>query len=277
MSWIEAAYLIASNSMPTCGKPAKNNQMVQCLPTVGIFCDRIAQIRSFTSRMQQSDHRDDVELRNLRDSPYTHGLQSRVEFDRNPSTWRRLFGKSIVNSFNRGKSRSRRSQFTSGIILAERAVSYLLSSTYFRCRQILENLRSLITMTSRWRIGTETCTITTLSVFCLCITLLVWTVSVKRVGDGFATIYAGKCDFVASKTTQVQLIMNVLSSLVLGTSSYYMQTLTAPTRKDIDRTHARGQWLDVGSPSVRNLIFLGPTKRLHWVLLLVGCIPLHIL
>ena len=225
----------------------------------------------------QSEHRDDFELRILRDSSYPHGSQSGLGVNRNSRTWRRSIGNSNSNSYNRGKSHSWRSQLASWIILAEGAVSYLLSSAYFQHRQISGKLRSLITRTSRWRIGTETCTITTLSVFCLCTTLVVWTVSVKRIGDGFATIHTGKCDFVASKITQVQLTMNVLSSLVLGTSSYCMQTLTAPTRKDIDKAHARDHWLDVGTPSVRNLIFFAPTKRLYWALLFVGCVPLHIL
>ncbi|RAR05685.1 serine threonine protein kinase [Stemphylium lycopersici] len=41
---------------------------------------------------------------------------------------------------------------------------------------------------------------------------------------------------------------------VLGASTYAMQGLTSPSRKEVDATHAKGKWLEIGTSSVRNLL-----------------------
>lgn len=51
----------------------------------------------------------------------------------------------------------------------------------------------------------------------------------------------------------IDLAINVLSSLLLGTSNYASQILCAPSRNDLNREHSRGRWLDVGVSSIRNL------------------------
>lgn len=56
-----------------------------------------------------------------------------------------------------------------------------------------------------------------------------------------------------------------------------MQILSAPTRKEIDKAHARKRWLDVGVPSVRNLNNVAGRKVLMWWLLALSSIPLHLM
>lgn len=55
-----------------------------------------------------------------------------------------------------------------------------------------------------------------------------------------------------------------------------MQCLSAPTRKEIDRAHARGVWLDIGIPSVRNLRYISKRRVLIWALLGLSSLPLHL-
>jgi len=55
-----------------------------------------------------------------------------------------------------------------------------------------------------------------------------------------------------------------------------MQLLSAPTRKNVDRAHSQGIWLDIGIPSLRNLRFSSWLKRSLWFLLALSSIPLHL-
>ncbi|KAK4494735.1 hypothetical protein PRZ48_014091 [Zasmidium cellare] len=83
--------------------------------------------------------------------------------------------------------------------------------------------------------------------------VLVWAGSSSTDGEGSAAVYQGPCYLVGRATVAAELVVNILSTLLLGASNYAAQLLTAPTRKDLDRQHARGNWLDVGVSSVRNM------------------------
>lgn len=95
--------------------------------------------------------------------------------------------------------------------------------------------------------------------------------------DGIATAYTGDCKVASRWTTGLHLFINVLSSLLLGASSYCMQRLVAPTRGEIDKAHAKGKWLDVGVLSLRNLSSIKKTRLTLWILLALSSIPLHFL
>jgi len=71
--------------------------------------------------------------------------------------------------------------------------------------------------------------------------------------DNIATVFTGDCTLVARRMVAVHLIINILSSLLLEASNSCMQRLVAPTRKEINKAHARKTWLDIGIPSLRNL------------------------
>lgn len=52
-----------------------------------------------------------------------------------------------------------------------------------------------------------------------------------------------------------------------------MQSLVAPTRNDVDKPHAKGKWLDIGVPSMRNLRVVGYGQLVIWGLLLITATP----
>ena len=95
--------------------------------------------------------------------------------------------------------------------------------------------------------------------------------------DGIATVYTGDCKVAAQWTTGLHLLVNVLSSLLLGASNYCMQRLVAPTRKEIDKAHAKCRWLDVGIPSLRNLSIINRGRLTLWIFLALSSVPLHLL
>lgn len=73
------------------------------------------------------------------------------------------------------------------------------------------------------------------------------------------------------------LAINILGTLLLGASNNCAQLLSAPTRKDIDDAHSRGKWLDIGTPSVRNIPILGRLRIALCTILFISSVPLHLL
>lgn len=66
--------------------------------------------------------------------------------------------------------------------------------------------------------------------------------------------------------------------MLLGASNYTMQVLCAPTRAEVDQAHAKGDWLDIGVPSFRNIMGRISKKRVVlWWLLALSSIPVHLM
>lgn len=73
----------------------------------------------------------------------------------------------------------------------------------------------------------------------------------------------------------LHLVINLLSTLLLGASNYTMQCLSAPTRNDINKAHQQRVSVDIGIPSVRNLRRISWRRVVLWWLLGLSSIPLH--
>lgn len=95
--------------------------------------------------------------------------------------------------------------------------------------------------------------------------------------DGMAMIYIGSCTTTERINTGIHFLVNVLSTGLLAASNFCMQILTAPTREEVDKAHARGTWLDIGITSIRNLKTLRKQKVVLWWLLMLSTVPLHLL
>ncbi|OQE39937.1 hypothetical protein PENCOP_c006G06082 [Penicillium coprophilum] len=95
-------------------------------------------------------------------------------------------------------------------------------------------------------------------------------------GDS-AVIYDGDCGIVKRWSLGLHLIINILSTLILAASNYCMQTLVAPTREEVDAAHARGQWLDIGGASIRNLLAIGRDRLGLWIILMLTASPFHLM
>lgn len=94
--------------------------------------------------------------------------------------------------------------------------------------------------------------------------------------DGIWMVYAGSCVATENKDTWVHLGLNVVATILLASSNYCMQLLSAPSRREVDKAHANRKWLDIGIPSVRNLGSLSKKKVMLWWLLGISSIPLHL-
>lgn len=132
-------------------------------------------------------------------------------------------------------------------------------------------------MPTGWHFGVWMATFEAGVVLLINLTILLFC-AVKTGGSiSVATIFEGDCNTVDYATLVIHLVINVLSTLLLSASNYVMQSLSAPTRTEVDRAHEKGFWLDIGLQSMHNLKHTSNWKRLLWTLLSVSSIPLHLL
>jgi hypothetical protein len=99
----------------------------------------------------------------------------------------------------------------------------------------------------------------------------------SKLGLGRGTLMSGKCHAVNLADTGLHVLINVLSTAALLGSTTFMQLLSSPTRKDIDRAHAQRRVLDVGVSSLRTLAGISKRRVFLWVVLALSALPLHLL
>lgn len=98
------------------------------------------------------------------------------------------------------------------------------------------------------------------------------------VEGGIGTLYDGDCHYVERATVWLHVAINVLSSLLLSASNYTMQALSSPTREEVDRAHQKRDWVDIGTPSVRNIWGRISRRRTAlWWILGLSSVPIHLL
>lgn len=109
---------------------------------------------------------------------------------------------------------------------------------------------------------------------------LVFLLSAFGVSDtvnGVGVLYSGSCNKSSTLGFWIHLLINILSTALLGASNYTMQCLSSPTRAEIDTAHSKGKWLDIGVPSVRNLRSVARHRQILWLALAISALPLHLL
>lgn len=89
-------------------------------------------------------------------------------------------------------------------------------------------------------------------------------------------VYQGKCSLTKRWNVALHLVINGVGTAILGASNYCMQSLVAPSRRDIDEYHTRGKALDIGSASIKNLFVIGPYRLTLWLILLITATPFHL-
>ncbi|KAH7233979.1 uncharacterized protein BKA55DRAFT_580583 [Fusarium redolens] len=94
--------------------------------------------------------------------------------------------------------------------------------------------------------------------------------------NGAFILFQGPCSTSQKINISVHLLLNVFSTLILASSNFFMQIINAPSRADLDRAHARSGWVNIGVPSMRNFLYLGPAKFACWFVLACSSIPIHL-
>lgn len=129
-----------------------------------------------------------------------------------------------------------------------------------------------------WRAGVLTCTLSTCLVLLINICLSLGVLG--RLGwerDGQPILHEGQCAKVSKLSTVLHIFINAMSMTLLSASSYCMQCLSAPTRRELDAAHERQSWLDIGVLSPRNIRSVSRSRQIRWLILGLSTIPLHLL
>ncbi len=108
----------------------------------------------------------------------------------------------------------------------------------------------------------------------LVFTILLWK-NYGSSGDGTVTVSDGECSGIRHLDSGLHILINFLSTILLGASNLCLQLLLAPTRKEIDTAHGKRRWLDIGVPSFRNLWNLPRSCQIVWLILAFSSIPIH--
>ncbi|CAG7937860.1 unnamed protein product [Penicillium nalgiovense] len=128
-----------------------------------------------------------------------------------------------------------------------------------------------------WRFTIFLAFIASLIVFLFNLGFMVYTISHHRQDDRKGILYQGDCDKVHHLDIGFHLLINILSTTLLSASNFGMQCLAAPTRRNIDRAHQKGKWLDIGVPSIRNLFRVSKGRSLLWICLASSSLPFHLM
>ena len=109
--------------------------------------------------------------------------------------------------------------------------------------------------------------------------VIVYAAAKYGISNDFGDIYRGHCNLVTKYNILIHIGINVVSTLLLSASNYCAQLLVAPTRSEVDRAHERGDWLDIGVPSLRNLRKrrISRKRKATWALLMISSVLLHLL
>ncbi|PKY04081.1 hypothetical protein P168DRAFT_236422 [Aspergillus campestris IBT 28561] len=93
-----------------------------------------------------------------------------------------------------------------------------------------------------------------------------------------ASLYMGNCSVAKNSTTGVHLVINILSTAMLGASNYCLQCLASPSRSEVDEAHGQKTWLQIGVPNIVSLLRNQRGRR--WYLgavLLTTSLPIHLI
>lgn len=128
-----------------------------------------------------------------------------------------------------------------------------------------------------WKIGVTINAAMTTTVLLINIILTVWASVRFGLQGGIGTAHSGDCETVSAWSFWLHILINGLSSILLSASNYSMQCVTAPTRPECDLAHSRGDWLDIGILSIRNLFKISWQRSIMWALLAFSSTPIHFL
>lgn len=109
------------------------------------------------------------------------------------------------------------------------------------------------------------------------ISWLVHAQSSYGIQDGYGKIAHVRCDEAKRLNLWLHLLINVLSTLLLTGSGTFMATYCSPSRKEVDKAHARRKSLRIGLLSLGNLRWISKRKGFVVVILSMSSIPFHLL
>jgi hypothetical protein len=109
--------------------------------------------------------------------------------------------------------------------------------------------------------------------------MLICAMTLNKAGgdkNGIGVLYVGDCAKVERINTILAIPLNVIATVLVATSNYVMQCLSAPSRREVDEAHAAGSYLNIGISSVHNLLHKMSWKSALWLSLVLTTVPIHL-
>jgi hypothetical protein len=128
---------------------------------------------------------------------------------------------------------------------------------------------------SGWRGGVLMAVASAGIVLLINVVFTIWAAVKSKSGTAIGTIWEAPCDTIHTADLWIHIVLNILGTVLLGSSNYTMQCLSSPTRSEVDAAHTIGKFVDIGLPSFRNL--KGWKKKTLFGLLIASTLPLHFL
>ncbi|OQE15658.1 hypothetical protein PENSTE_c027G08766 [Penicillium steckii] len=137
--------------------------------------------------------------------------------------------------------------------------------------------RSLSRIFEGWRLQISVSTAAATVILSINITsLLIIRAKFPLVHDS-VSFYTGSCQVAGRLAIAAHFIINIMSTILQTASNFSMQCLNSPTREEVDVAHSKSIWLDIGTPSVRNIFRGSKAKGALWMLLALSSFPLHMI
>jgi hypothetical protein len=130
---------------------------------------------------------------------------------------------------------------------------------------------------SGWRAGLFRAFSLSSCALILNISIYAWLFSTSEKDQGSGIVTSGSCTTIHNIDVGIHAGLNIMSTLILGASTYAMQGMTAPTRKEVDKAHSKGKWVEIGAQSWRNIAYVSKRNAFLWGLLGITSLPFHLL
>jgi hypothetical protein len=127
-----------------------------------------------------------------------------------------------------------------------------------------------------WRRAAAVNTIFMAILFCAILTAFLFTGKATQSPVRQHFFYTADCSTTNALNLVVHLLLNILSTMILSSSNFFMQILNAPSRAEVDKIHAKGKSVEIGVPSLRNAFLLRRFKAFSWFVLAVTSLPVHL-
>ncbi|KAK3325813.1 hypothetical protein B0H66DRAFT_139429 [Apodospora peruviana] len=94
---------------------------------------------------------------------------------------------------------------------------------------------------------------------------------------GNSVFYSGSCTMAFGISWGLHALVNLFAVAIIAGANYSFQVLSSPTRTEVAAAHQNKRWLDIGIPSIRNLVHIEKTRTFLAVVLLVTAVATQII
>lgn len=89
-------------------------------------------------------------------------------------------------------------------------------------------------------------------------------------GVGQSVLFLGACGTVSTVNWSLHVVISVMVVVTVVGGNYVFRILSSPTREEVDMAHSKGERLDIGVPSFRNLAHIDARRTAMAVVILLA-------